>query len=58
MKKNIHTFWNFITKKGRMRLGLAKKFVCRRDAVSVRVAQSWFKRFQSGNFHVKDITSL
>jgi len=24
------------------------------DAVSVRVAQSWFKRFQSGNFDVKD----
>jgi len=24
------------------------------DAVSVCVAQNWFKRFQSGNFYVKD----
>jgi len=28
--------------------------VYRHDAVSIRVAQSWFKRFQSRNFYVKD----
>ncbi|GBP95815.1 Histone-lysine N-methyltransferase SETMAR [Eumeta japonica] len=28
--------------------------VCVPNAVSVRVAQNWFKRFQSGNFGLKD----
>jgi len=40
-----------------MRLRLLKKFVKNvygHDAVSVHVAQSWFKHFQSGNFYVKD----
>jgi len=34
----------------------AKKIcdVCGHDAISVRVTQSWFKRFQSGNFDVKN----
>jgi len=38
-----------------MRLRLLKK-ICDvyGHAVSVHVAQSWFKRFQSGNFDVKD----
>jgi len=53
-EETFDTFWNF-TKKERTRLGLLKKIcdVYGHDAVSVRVAQSWFKRFQSGNFNVK-----
>jgi len=30
-KKEIHTFWNFIIKKGRTRLKLLKKLVMLRD---------------------------
>jgi len=35
----------------------ASKKICdiyEHDAVTVRVAQNWSKRFQSGNFEVKD----
>jgi len=58
IKKKFDTFWNFITKKGRMQLKLLKKFVMFMDMVQyryIRVAQNWFKRFQSENFDVKDL---
>jgi len=47
----------FYYKKGKNTTKAAKKIcdVYGYDAVSVRVAQSWFKRFQSGNFDVKDV---
>jgi len=54
-KKEFDTFWNFIKKRGRMRLMLLKKFVMFMDMMQYQyVWQSWFKRFQSGNFYVKN----
>jgi len=43
-------------KKGKTATQAAKKIcdVYGHDVVSVRVVQSWFKYFQSGNFDVKD----
>ncbi|GBP29276.1 Histone-lysine N-methyltransferase SETMAR [Eumeta japonica] len=35
-------------------LTLSMRTEPRAEAMSVRPAQSWFKRFQSGNFDVKD----
>jgi len=56
-KKKFDIFWNlfeFYYKKGKTATQAAKKIcdVYGHDAVCV--AQSWFKRFQSGNFNVKD----
>jgi len=55
-KKKIQYILKFYYKKGKTATQAVKKIcnVYEYDAVSVRVAQSWFKRFQSGNFDVKD----
>jgi len=47
----------FYYKKGKNATQTAKKVydVYGHDAVSVCVAQSWFKRFQSENFYVKNL---
>jgi len=34
---------------------LLKKIVMFMDMMQYRVVQNWFKRFQSGNFDVKDL---
>ncbi|CAK1595889.1 unnamed protein product [Parnassius mnemosyne] len=54
--EEIRYILKFYYKKGKNATQAAKKFyvVYGPNAVSVRVAQSWFKRFQSGNFDVKD----
>jgi len=54
-KKEIWYILKFYYKK-REECTQAKKIydVNRHDAVSVRVVQSWFKRFQSRNFDVED----
>jgi len=46
----------FYYKKGKNATQAAKKIcnVYGHDTVSVRMAQNWFKRFQSGNFDVED----
>jgi len=53
-KKEISYILKFYYKKGKVTQA-AKKIddVYGYDAISVRVAQSWFERFQSGNFDVK-----
>jgi len=53
-KEEIRYILKFYYKKGKN--ATAKKIcdVYGHDAVSVRVTQSWFKRFQFGNFDVKD----
>ena len=50
-------FWNLITKKGKNATQAAKKIcdVYGHDVVSVLVVWSWFKRFQSRYFDVKDV---
>ena len=55
-KEEIRYILKFYYKKGKNATQAAKKIcdVYGHDAVSIRVAQSWFKRFQSGNFDVKD----
>jgi len=55
-KENIRYILKFYYKKGKNVTQVAKKIcdVYGHDAISVRVAQSWLKRFQSGNFDVKD----
>ncbi|XP_020298171.1 histone-lysine N-methyltransferase SETMAR-like, partial [Pseudomyrmex gracilis] len=55
-KEEIRYILKFYFKKGKNATQAAKKIcdVYGHDAVSIRVAQSWFKRFQSGNFDVKD----
>jgi len=60
IKKKFDTFWNFIIKKGKNATRAAKKIcdVYGYDAVLVRLAQSWFKRFQSENFDIKDKLAL
>ncbi|GBP11395.1 Histone-lysine N-methyltransferase SETMAR [Eumeta japonica] len=52
----IRYILKFYYKKGKNATQAAKKIcdVYGPNAVSVRVAQNWFKRFQSGNFDVKD----
>ena len=52
----IRHILKFDYKKGKNATQAAKKIcdVYGPSAVSVRVAQIWFKRFQSGNFDVKD----
>jgi len=59
IKKNLIYLENFLKtylKKGKNATQAAKQIcdVYGHDAISVRVAQSWFKRFQSGNFDVKN----
>ncbi|XP_043502667.1 histone-lysine N-methyltransferase SETMAR-like isoform X1 [Polistes fuscatus] len=55
-KEEIRYILKFYYKKGKNATQAAKRIcdVYGHDAVSVRVAQSWFKRFQSGNVDVKD----
>jgi len=56
IKKKFETFL-FYYKKGKNATQVTKKIydVYRYNAISVRVEQNWFKRFQSiGNFDVKD----
>jgi len=55
-KEEIRYILKFYYKKGNNATQAAKKNcdVYGHDAVSVRVAQSWFKRFQPGNFDIKD----
>jgi len=55
-KEEVRYILKFYYKKGKNAKQTAKKIcdVYGHDALSVRVAQSWFKRFQSGNFDVKD----
>jgi len=55
-KEEIRYLWKFYYKKEKNAIQAAKKIcdVYGHDAVSIRVAQSWLKRFQSGNFDVKD----
>ncbi|EFN69608.1 hypothetical protein EAG_10774, partial [Camponotus floridanus] len=55
-KEEIRYILKFYFKKGKNATQAAKKIcdVYGHDAVSIRVAQIWFKRFQSGNFNVKD----
>jgi len=55
-KEEIRYILKFYYKKGKNATQAAKKIcdVYGHDAVLVRVAQSWFKRFQSENFDVKD----
>jgi len=59
-KEEIRYILKFYYKKGKNVIQVAKKIcvVYGHDAVSVHVAQSWFKRFQSGNFDVKDAFAL
>jgi [histone H3]-lysine36 N-dimethyltransferase SETMAR len=54
--EEIRYILKFYYKKGKNATQAAKKIcdVYGPSAVSVRVAQIWFKRFQSGNFDVKD----
>jgi len=54
-KKEIRYILKFYYKKGKNVTQALKKIcdVYGHDAVSVRVVQSWCKRFQSGNFDVK-----
>lgn len=49
--KEIRYILKFYYKKGK---NATQADVYGHDAVSVRVAQSWFKRFQSRNFYVKN----
>ena len=55
-KEEIRYILKFYYKKGKNVTQAAKKIcdVYGHDAVSIRVAQSWFKRFQFGNFDIKD----
>lgn len=55
-KEEIRYILKFYYKKGKNATQAAKKIcdVYGHDALSVRVAQSWFKRFQSRNFYVKN----
>ncbi|KAJ0180544.1 hypothetical protein K1T71_003948 [Dendrolimus kikuchii] len=54
--EKIRYILKFYYKKGKNATQAAKKNcdVYRPNAVSVREAQIWFKRFQSGNFDIKD----
>ncbi|KAJ0179306.1 hypothetical protein K1T71_005018 [Dendrolimus kikuchii] len=54
--EEIRYILKFYYKKGKNATQAAKKIcdVYGPNAVSVRVAQIWFKRFQSGNFDIKD----
>ncbi|KAJ0179078.1 hypothetical protein K1T71_004790 [Dendrolimus kikuchii] len=54
--RKIRYISKFYYKKGKNTTQAAKKnsYVYGPNAVSVRVAQIWFKRFQSGNFDIKD----
>ena len=54
--EEIRYILKFYYEKGKNATQAAKKIcdVYGPSAVSVRVAQIWFKRFQSGNFDVKD----
>jgi len=54
--KEIRYILKFYYQKGKNATQAVKKIcdVYGPSAVSVRVAQIWFKRFQSGNFYVKD----
>jgi len=54
-KEEIRYILKILLQKGKNATQTAKKIcdVYKHDAVSVRVAQIWFKRFQSGNFDVK-----
>jgi len=54
-KEEIRYILKFYYKKEKN--GKTAKKICDvygHDAVSVRVAQSWFKRFQSRNFYIKE----
>ena len=53
--EEIRYILKFYYKKGKNATQAAKKIcdIYGPSAVSVRVAQIWFKRFQSGNFDVK-----
>jgi len=55
-KEEIRYILKLYYKKGKNATQTTKKIcdVYGHDAVLVRVAQSWFKRFQSGNFDAKD----
>lgn len=55
-KEEIRYILKFYYKKGKNATQAAKKNcdVYGPNAVSVRVAQVWFKRFQAGNFDIKD----
>ena len=54
--KEIRYILKFYYKKGKNATNAANKIsaVYRPNAVSIRVAQMWFKRLKSGNFCVKD----
>ncbi|KAJ0171889.1 hypothetical protein K1T71_012652 [Dendrolimus kikuchii] len=54
--EEIRYILKFYYKKGKNATPAAKKIcdVYGPNAVSVRVARIWFKRFQSGNFDIKD----
>ena len=54
--EEIRYILKFYYKKGKNATQVAKKIcdVYGPSAVSVRVVQIWFKRFQSGNYDVKD----
>lgn len=55
-KEEIRYILKFYYKKGKNATQAAKKIcdIYGPNAVSVRVAQVWFKRFQAGNFDIKD----
>jgi len=55
-KEELRYTLKFYYKKEKNATQTAKKIrnVYGHDAVSIFVAQSWFKRFQSGNFDIKD----
>jgi len=55
-KEKIRYILKFYYKKGKNAVQAAKKIcdIYGHEVVSVRVVQNWFKRFQSGNFDVKD----
>jgi len=55
-KKEIRYILKFYYKKGKHAIQATKKIcdVYGHGTVSVRMVQSWFKRFQSGNFDVKN----
>jgi len=54
-KEEIRYILKFYYEKGKNATQAANKFVMfMDDAILVRVAQSWFKRFQCGKFDVKD----
>ncbi|CAH2092409.1 unnamed protein product [Euphydryas editha] len=52
--EEIRYILNFYYKKEKNATSYKKSDIYGPNAVTIKLAQSWFKRFQSGNFDVKD----